>query len=176
VPDGSTDTFTYTNGVLTNETQVHAAKSKDVFLSGITGKTYIAEHDVYNTSGVKLLADQTLTDGTHSQVAYAANAVLTSTLGITDLLQAAAVGGDSFVFRSGFGRDKIAGFHPGSDTIKMDHALFSSVADLLAHTADLYSNGGLTGALISDAIGDTLLVQGVSAAQLTTYQDHLLLI
>jgi len=62
--DGSTDTFTYTNGVLTNETVVHADKSKDVYLSNITGKTYVAEHDVYNAAGTLTAATRTHADGT----------------------------------------------------------------------------------------------------------------
>jgi hypothetical protein len=57
------DTKTYTLGVLTNETILHADKSKDVYLSNITGKTYVAEHDVYDVSGVLVSATRTHTDG-----------------------------------------------------------------------------------------------------------------
>ncbi|SFV13732.1 beta strand repeat-containing protein [Bradyrhizobium arachidis] len=62
--DGSSDTLAYTNGVLTSETVVHTDKSKDVYLSNITGKTYVAEHDVYNSAGVLTSATRTHADGT----------------------------------------------------------------------------------------------------------------
>ncbi|KJC53666.1 hypothetical protein UP06_00015, partial [Bradyrhizobium sp. LTSP857] len=62
-PDGSTDTLAYTSGALTSETAVHADKSKDVYLSNITGKTYVAEHDVYNAAGVLTSSARTHADG-----------------------------------------------------------------------------------------------------------------
>ena len=89
--DGSSDTLAYTNGVLTSDTVVHADKSKDVYLSNIAGKTYVAEHDVFNTagaltSGVRTHADGTLdytytlsVDGTKTALQYdAGGSVLTS--------------------------------------------------------------------------------------------------
>ncbi|KJC53499.1 hypothetical protein UP06_00020, partial [Bradyrhizobium sp. LTSP857] len=62
--DGSSDSLAYTNGVLTNETVVHADKSKDVYLSNIAGKTYVAEHDVYNAASVLISTARTHADGT----------------------------------------------------------------------------------------------------------------
>jgi len=79
IPDGSSDAFTYTNGVLTNETVVHADKSKDVYLSNITGKAYVAEHDVYNVAGVLTAVTRTRLDGTQTTVQYdATGSVVTS--------------------------------------------------------------------------------------------------
>jgi hypothetical protein len=43
---------------------------------------------------------------------------------------------DTFVFKAHFGNDTVAGFQPGVDQVDLDHTLFASVADLLAHTAD----------------------------------------
>ncbi|MBW7971576.1 hypothetical protein [Bradyrhizobium sp. BR 10289] len=57
------DTKVYTAGVLTSDTIVHADKSKDVYLSNVQGKTYVAEHDVYNTAGVLTSTVRTHLDG-----------------------------------------------------------------------------------------------------------------
>ncbi len=46
------DTFQYSNGILVSETQVHADKSKDVYLTNVTGKSYVAEHDTIDSRGV----------------------------------------------------------------------------------------------------------------------------
>ncbi|MFG5117285.1 Ig-like domain-containing protein [Methylorubrum sp. POS3] len=46
------DTFQYSNGILVSETQVHADKSRDVYLTNVTGKSYVAEHDTFNGRGV----------------------------------------------------------------------------------------------------------------------------
>ena len=43
---------------------------------------------------------------------------------------------DTFVFKAHFGNETVAGFQPGVDQVDLDHTLFASVADLLAHTAD----------------------------------------
>lgn len=61
-PDIS-DSRTYTAGVLTNQTIVHADKSKDVYLSNITGKSYISEHDLYNSAGILSYALRSHVDG-----------------------------------------------------------------------------------------------------------------
>lgn len=61
-PDIS-DSRTYTMGVLTNQTIVHADKSKDVYLSNITGKTYVSEHDIYGSAGILSYALRSHVDG-----------------------------------------------------------------------------------------------------------------
>ncbi len=43
---------------------------------------------------------------------------------------------DTFVFNAHFGNDTVTSFQPGADQVDLDHTLFASVADLLAHTAD----------------------------------------
>ncbi|WP_342733598.1 hypothetical protein [Bradyrhizobium sp. B117] len=61
--DGSSDLQTYANGVMVSETVVHANKSKDVMLSNITGQSYVAEHDVYNSAGVLTSITRTHANG-----------------------------------------------------------------------------------------------------------------
>ncbi|WP_342165029.1 beta strand repeat-containing protein [Methylobacterium sp. SD21] len=51
-------------GTPTAVTQFHADKSKDVFLFNVTGKSYAAEHDVYNAAQTITEVTRTHTDGT----------------------------------------------------------------------------------------------------------------
>ena len=53
--DGSTDDRLYaSNGTsVLKDTQVHAGGSRDIYLYGITGASYTAEHDTYNAAGVE---------------------------------------------------------------------------------------------------------------------------
>ena len=44
----TSDTFTYTGGVLVREVQIHGDQTKDILLSNVTGKTFTAEHDSYD--------------------------------------------------------------------------------------------------------------------------------
>jgi serralysin len=48
---------------------------------------------------------------------------------------------DSFVFNANFGNDTVGGFRPGADHVDIDHSLFASVADIVAHTADNAGSG-----------------------------------
>src|SRR5947207_2742824 len=48
---------------MTEDTVVHGDNSKDVYLSNITGKTYVAQHEHYNTAGVVTSTLRTHADG-----------------------------------------------------------------------------------------------------------------
>ncbi len=62
-PDGSTDTWTYAGGKAVKETQLHADRTSDVFLSGITGKPYTAEHGRYDATGALVEQSRTFAGG-----------------------------------------------------------------------------------------------------------------
>lgn len=49
-PDIS-DTKLYTAGKISSETVLHSDGTKDVYLSGMLNKTFVAEHDTYNETG-----------------------------------------------------------------------------------------------------------------------------
>ena len=171
-PDGSSDYLTYTSGVLTKEVQTHVDGSKDLFLSSVSGQAYTDAHIAYGASGTKLSTDETMLDGSHHQFAWVAGVSLTSAGGAPDTLQSASTGGDVFVFHSGFGGDILKGFHLDSDQIDLDASLFGSVDDMLQnHTTDLAH-----GALIQDGLGDSLLIQGVTRAQLLSAEHDFLLL
>ncbi|WP_342167341.1 Ig-like domain-containing protein [Methylobacterium sp. SD21] len=158
------------SGMLTSETQAHADKTKDVFLSSIAGKTYVAEHDVYNTLGQLLFADQTNLDGSHTQTAYRAGAVLASTASVVD--QFKSVGGDTFVFAAGFGKDTVSGFHagsaPGFDRLVIDQAQATDFTDLKA--LHMSMSGGDTVLTLSNT--DTITLKGVKMDLLTETNFH----
>ena len=76
------------------------------------------------------------------------------------------LGSDAFVFATGFGRDTITDFAPGTDLIQFDHALFTDAANVISHTVD----DGLGNAIIAAMLADVLTVQNVTTA---TLQQHL---
>jgi hypothetical protein len=159
--------------VLTSETQIHADKSKDVYLSNLTGRTYVAEHDSYGSNGKLEFVDQTNANGSHTQTAYQAGQTLLSTAGVVDSFK--SFGGDTFVFATGFGKDSITGFHAGSasghDTLLLDTTEVSSFAEVQSH---LTSAG--TDTLLTLSATDTILLKNVQLSALTSenfyFQDH----
>lgn len=66
--DGSIDSFAFKNGLVVNETHIHADGTKDVYLSHIVGKSYDSEHDAYDASGMLVAMERDRADGTHDTV------------------------------------------------------------------------------------------------------------
>jgi hypothetical protein len=163
-------------GTLTSETQIHADNSKDVFLSGISGKSYVAEHDSYGANGKLEFVDQTNLNGSHTQTAYQADQTLVSTAGVTDTFK--SFGSNTFVFAAGFGKDVIEGFHAGSarghDTLWLDKSEIADFASLKSHMS---ASGNDT--LISLSPTDTILLKNILPGSLTVddfaFKDHGLL-
>ncbi|WP_336489405.1 beta strand repeat-containing protein [Methylobacterium nigriterrae] len=83
--DGSTDTFAFSGGKLTTETQVHADQTKDIYQSNITGQAYTSAHTAYDASGHTTEYDQRNADGSlHYQSVYASDGSrVSTTYGIT---------------------------------------------------------------------------------------------
>jgi hypothetical protein len=173
--DGSLDTIVYGPGTLVTETNQHADRSKDVYRSGITDQSYIAEHYFVGTNGAVVYSDQTNIDLSHTQTAKKSGVTLTSTEGVSDLFKSA--GGDSFVFASGFGKDTVTGFRADSgplhDVLVLDASQVGSFAELQAH--HMISAVGKD-ALITLSPTDSILLKNVAVAQLTAddfkFQDH----
>ncbi|MGC5778810.1 family 16 glycosylhydrolase [Methylobacterium sp. NFXW15] len=160
--------------VLASETQVHADKSKDVYLTNITGKSYVAERDSYNAAGKLMSADQTSTDGSHVQTAYQTGVVLVSTATVTDSFKGS--GGDTFVFSANFGKDSITNFIAGAgtnhDTILIDRTDLHSFAELKASHMSALGND----TLITVSPSDSILLKNVNIGSLSTenfrFDDH----
>lgn len=173
--DGSLDTIIYGPGTLVTETNQHSDRSKDVYRSGITDQSYIAEHYFVGTNGAVVYSDQTNIDLSHTQTAKKSGVTLTSTEGVSDLFKSA--GGDSFVFASGFGKDTVSGFRADSgplhDVLVLDASQVGSFAELQAH--HMISAVGKD-ALITLSPTDSILLKNVAVAQLTAddfkFQDH----
>ncbi|HKY87369.1 MAG TPA: hypothetical protein VJL90_11460 [Pseudorhodoplanes sp.] len=73
---------------------------------------------------------------------------------------------DTFVFMPGFGRDSIADFQAGQDILEIDDAIFATVADLMAQTA----NDGLGNVIITASVNDVITVENLTKEIL---QQHL---
>ncbi|GLR86521.1 beta strand repeat-containing protein [Bradyrhizobium iriomotense] len=175
--DGSSDSFSYVAGVLTRETVVHTDHSKDVYQSNITGKTYTAEHDAYNSAGTLVSIDRTQTDGSHQQTAYVANAELTSTSGVADFFTSSSAGGDTFVFKPGSGTDTVTHFHAGSgsnaDILELaGQGAFQDFATWA--TTHLHQAAGSADTIVDESPTDHITLKGISLASLTAANFHLI--
>nr|WP_282103920.1 glycoside hydrolase family 16 protein [Methylobacterium sp. 37f] len=61
--DGSSTTLVYAKGIVVSETHVHADRTKDVLLTNIVGKTYVAETNSYDAAGTLMSTSRTHSDG-----------------------------------------------------------------------------------------------------------------
>ena len=191
--DGSSDSKSYTGGVLTGETVkyaagsanlsvattyttagaltheniLHADSSRDIYDMNVTGKSYTADHFAYGTAGQLLSGDITNLDGTHTQNAYAAGVTLTSAAGVADTLSGFSAGNDTFNFAAGFGHDTVTGFQLGAnhDTLAIDTSEAANFQQLQLQTV-----GHDT--LITLSANDSILVKGVVASSLTAADFH----
>ena len=75
-----------------------------------------------------------------------------------DTVLAGTAASDTFLFNAHFGNDTVTGFQPGVDQVNLDHTLFASVADLLAHTADNAAGS----AVVSVGAGQSVTFDDVS--------------
>jgi Ca2+-binding RTX toxin-like protein len=79
-------------------------------------------------------------------------------------------GPDQFVFRPNFGTNTITDFGLNNDHLQFDKSTFGTAAAILSHTVDTAQ-----GALISDGIGDSVLLLHVTEAQLQAHSGTLLI-
>jgi uncharacterized repeat protein (TIGR03803 family) len=78
------------------------------------------------------------------------------------------VGGQNhFVFNTGFGVQTVTNFTCGSDQLWFAHALFADASQVIAHARQSGAN-----ALITDAAGDQIVLQGVQCASLHAGDFH----
>lgn len=76
-------------------------------------------------------------------------------------------GHNHFVFNTGFGKQTVTNFASGSDQLWFDHALFGNASQVIAHAQQSGAN-----ALITDAAGDQIVLQGVQYASLHAGDFH----
>ena len=76
-------------------------------------------------------------------------------------------GNDTFVFKPAFGLDTINDFHPGQDTIDLDHTLFADFAAVQSHLTTAGANTVIT----FDA-NDTITLVNVAPANLHATDFH----
>jgi beta-glucanase (GH16 family) len=101
--------------------------------------------------------------------AYASNGTQAGTITHTASASPAATGpngSDTFVFAANFGHETITNFHPDTDVIQIDHAVFADLQALLAATHD----DGNGNAVITANPHDTITLENVTVAQLVQHQ------
>lgn len=110
-------------------------------------------------------------DGTSKDISFTINGVteITSASTVSETITATVGGRDNFVFTTSFGHDTVTGFDfGGDDIIKFDTSMFTSLQDVLDHTADVGGN-----AVITASATDTITLQGVTKAQLNQSDFHI---
>lgn len=166
--DGSSEVYNYdVSGRELMRVITKADQSHDNFswtYSGAGATPAAARQDHYASSGQKVWTDATAADGSHAVTAFASGQTFESHAGVADLFTSA--GGDTFVFKAGFGQDVIKGFRAGEgaghDVIRIDHALAADLAHLVIQ--DVGQN-----AVITLGAHDTITLANVHAAQLTAH-------
>ena len=138
-----------------------------------TGAFYLgqsADDTIYGRSGNDYIEGF---DGNDTLAGNAGNDALAGGLGNDRLIGGAGndvlaggAGLDTFVFAPGFGRDSITDFQVGQDILEIDDAIFATVADLLAHTA----NDGFGNVVITANANDVITVENLTK---DTLQQHL---
>jgi fibronectin-binding autotransporter adhesin len=73
---------------------------------------------------------------------------------------------DVFVFKPDFGNSTITNFNVASDTIEIDHTLFTTVTNILASAHSI--NGGVD-TIIVDAAHDSITLKNVTPALLQAH-------
>lgn len=166
--DGSSEVYNYdVSGRELMRVVTQADQSHDNFYwtySGASATKATAQQDHYASSGQKVWTDATAANGSHAVTAFASGQTFESHAGVADLFTSA--GGDTFVFKAGFGQDVIKGFRAGEgaghDVIQIDHALAADLAHLVIQ--DVGQN-----AMITLGAHDTITLTNVHAAQLTAH-------
>ena len=87
-----------------------------------------------------------------------------------DGILAGSATGDAFVFPAHFGHGTIENFQPEIDQIEIDHTVFSTLADLFAHTTD----DGHGNAVITVSADQSIVIEGISKAVLQQHNDFYL--
>ncbi len=139
VTASSTGTFSGLMSGLTNT--VH---SFDLVAKDALGNTGI-DHVIYGTTGNDVLS------GTSANEVFAGRG-----------------GNDTFVFSGNFGNDTIADFNPSTNTIQLDHNVFTDFASVLAHASQAGSD-----VMIAQDAHDTITLHNTVLSQLTANNVHL---
>lgn len=185
--NGKPATASYSNG-MTETWSYNADQSlHSISYAGVANTSYTSYTAGYGSNGSSVLQEFVSTNGTENIRGVAADhltfistaageTVATSTgqafnfnFGAnTNAVLSGGGNNETFVFSPGFGHQTVTDFVPNADSASQHDAIaftsgaFSSFADLLNHATQSGS-----GTVITDAAGDTLLLQHVALAHLT---------
>ena len=160
--DAHGGTIVYDPPATTQGTPAEASDGANVHIAGIStidGAGPLDGRQVIVDSGAILTLDHV--------TAAAGTITNDGTVKVTDnstVIMAAGAGHDNFVFAPDFGQATISHFRPGTDSVMIDHAIFSSLDSLFAATHDFHGS-----AVITDAAHDTITLENVTTAQLLAH-------
>jgi serralysin len=161
--DAHGGTIVYDPPATTQGTPAEASDGANVHIVGIStidGAGRLDGRQVIVDSGATLTLDHV--------TAAAGTITNDGTVKVTDkstVIMTAGAGHDNFVFAPDFGQATISHFAPGTDSLLIDHAIFSSLDAIFAATHDSHGN-----AVITDAAHDTITLENVTTVQLLAHQ------
>ena len=160
--DAHGGTIVYDPPATTQGTPAEASDGANVHIAGIStidGAGPLDGRQVIVDSGAILTLDHV--------TAAAGTITNDGTVKVTDnstVIMAAGAGHDNFAFAPDFGQATISHFRPGTNSVMIDHAIFSSLDSLFAATHDFHGS-----AVITDAAHDTITLENVTTAQLLAH-------
>ncbi len=162
--DAHGGTVVYDPPATTQGTPAEASDDANVHIAGISTIDGAGPLD-----GRQVIVDSGATVTLDHVTASAGTITNDGTAKVTDnstVIMAAGAGHDNFVFAPDFGQATISHFTPGTDSVTIDHAIFSSLDALFAATRDFHGS-----AVITDAAHDTITLEKVTTAQLLAHQS-----
>jgi beta-glucanase (GH16 family) len=179
--DGAPDQFTFQDGSQsgtlavgsTSSASGEAASATDAATLDTTASSS-SDHQLTATATTDASAHTGLTSNVATNSPLAADASASNGTQAGTITQTASAsppatgpnGSDTFVFAANFGHETIANFHPDTDVIQIDHAVFADLQALLAATHD----DGNGNAVITANPHDTITLENVTVAQLVQHQ------
>lgn len=172
-----------TSGALISEMRVHADLTKDVYLSAVAGKTYVAEHDIYDAAGNKIEVTRTHADGTldYHYVLHAEGTKTTDSYDATGKQKSHVeirTDGytDTLTYKDGVPSSQMIKYAPGGTELT-ETKLYAMIGDASIVTRDtqVHADGSkdvyishLTGRAYTDE-HDTYTSAGIMTGQIRTF-------
>jgi hypothetical protein len=175
-PNGGATSATYSNGMTETWTYASDGLLEQVVDQHVTGQSYTALADNFDSSGLLATSLTTNTNGTYTLDAYESGLTLDATE-TGETLSGNGNGGETFLFPSSFGRDTLADFAShlsgaGADTLSLPGAPFGNLfSNLLAATT--FNAAGATIKLdANDTVAIPKLTEALMQANVSDFAFH----
>jgi Ca2+-binding RTX toxin-like protein len=153
--------YTVSDGSLTGTGHVTVSQDAQGALDGSAGADIL----IGKSGGTTINGN----DGNDVLIATSGNNTLTGGAGLDTFVFKAADDGNGHQV---LGHNVVTDFHPDQDFLSIDHAIFQSVAAVLASAQDVAGGAVITA---NDANHGTITLNHVTVADLNQHQDHILI-